>query len=162
MFGLTKQSGDKKKLRFFVFLKKMLIIQFPYMDNLWLAFLWWRHKKLSKYFWNCPENFFRFFFNRKSSFVLKQTFPKNFFFCVQSLIFCVRNVVLDTLMLDVFLFAQYFFQKHWQLFFVWYVYVCLDQCLIISKITNNHRRKILPYFNSLLLSLYFLRNTALR
>ena len=67
----------------FCFLKKLLIIQFPHMEIVWLAFSWLRHKNFSKLFWDCPKTFITFFKNARNSY-----------------------------------------------FFLWHVYVCLDQCLI--------------------------------
>ena len=63
----------------------MLIIQFPYIGN----------------FENLTQKSFCFFFNRKTNFVRKQTFFE-IFFCMQNLLFCVHNVVLDTIKLAVF------------------------------------------------------------
>ena len=76
---------------FFVFWKKTLVIRFPYMEIVWLACFWWRR-----------QTFFVFFFNRKLIFVFKQTFFEKKKFCMQNLIFCVYNVVLDILILDFF------------------------------------------------------------
>ena len=67
------------------------------------------------------------FFNQKSNFLLEKTF------CMQNLIFCGRNVFLDALMLDFFLFRLItFFENARNSFFLWPVYVCLDQCRLIS------------------------------
>ena len=53
---------------------------------------------------NLAQNFFVFFFNRKSNFVRKQTFfGKNF--RTQNLILCVHNVVLDTIKLAFIFFS---------------------------------------------------------
>ena len=73
-----------------------------------------------------PKNFFVFFLNRKSNFVRKHQIFRNFF-CMQNLIFCVHNVVLDTIKL-----AFIFFSKTLKIpiSFVWGVIVSLDQCLI--------------------------------
>ena len=50
------------------------------------------------------HSFFWFtFLNRKLIYVLEQTFLKKN--CMQNLIFCVYNVVLDILILDFFLFS---------------------------------------------------------
>ena len=58
-----------------------------------------------------PKKFFVFFFNRKLNFVRKQTFFE-IFFCMQNLIFCVHNVVLDTIKLAFIFFSLKFsFQK---------------------------------------------------
>ena len=50
-----------------------------------------------------PPKIFKVFFNRKMIFVFKQTFFEKKT-CLQVLIFCVYNVVLDILILDFFLF----------------------------------------------------------
>ena len=85
----------------FVFWKKTLVIQFPYMEIVWLAFFWWWRQK-----------FFVFFSNRKLIFVFKQTIFEEKKFCMQNLIFCVYNVVLDILILDFFSFSLHnFFQN---------------------------------------------------
>ena len=55
---------------------------------------------------------FGFFLNRKSNFVRKQTFSNFFFICMQNLIFCVHNVVLDTINFAFIFFSlKFFFQK---------------------------------------------------
>ena len=66
----------------------------------------------------CPKFFFVFFSTatrilyatKMYATKCKQKFRKNFF-CMQNLIFCVHNVVLDTIILAFFLFIQFFFQK---------------------------------------------------
>ena len=60
-----------------------------------------------------PKKFFFcfFFFIRKSNFVRKQTFFE-IFFCMQNLIFCVHNVVLDTIKLAFIFFSLKFFFKN--------------------------------------------------
>ena len=65
-------------------------------------------------------------------FVLKQTFFEKKI-CRQNLIFCVFNVVLDILILDFFPFLLITFFKNARdsSFFVWQVFVCLDQCLVV-------------------------------
>ena len=55
-----------------------------------------------------PKNFLFFFFNRKSNFVRKQKFFEKFF-CMQNLISCVNNVVLDTIKLAFIFFSLTFF-----------------------------------------------------
>ena len=52
-----------------------------------------------------------FFFNRESNFVRKQTFFE-IFFCMQNLIFCVHNVVLDTIKLAFIFFSLIFFFRN--------------------------------------------------
>ena len=95
-----KQSGDGwKKICLFFFGEKMVIMQVPYMKIVWLAFFDGDNKNFSKYHWNCPN----FFLNRKMNFVLKQTFSKKF--CMQNLIFCLHNIVLDTQQLNFFRFS---------------------------------------------------------
>ena len=76
----------KKK---FFFVKKMLIIQFPFPQQ-----------KLFQVILKLPQNFFVFFFNRISNFILKQTWFK------KNLIICLHNVVQDTLILDFFLYCS--------------------------------------------------------
>ena len=64
--------------------------------------------------------FLCFFFNRKVIFVFKQTFFEKKF-CMQNLIFCVHNVVLDILKLDFFSFSLHnFFQKRLKLLVLLY------------------------------------------
>ena len=75
----------------------MLIIQFPYMEIVWLAFFWWRHKNFSSNFENLAQNFFVFFRPQIEFCTQTNIFRKNFF-CTQNLIFCVHNVVLYTIM----------------------------------------------------------------
>ena len=48
---------------------------------------------------------------KKSNFVRKQTFFEKFF-CMQNSIFCVHNVVLDTIKLDFIFFSSKFFFKN--------------------------------------------------
>ena len=61
------------------------------------------------------------FSNRKLIFVLKPKFFEEKKFCMQNLIFCVYNVVLDILILDFFPFCLHnFCQKRLKLLFVLY------------------------------------------
>ena len=56
-------------------------------------------------------------------------------FKMQNLIFCVYNVVLDILILNFFpfLLIKFFKNAEDSSFFVWHVFLCLDQCLVIWK-----------------------------
>ena len=63
-------------------------------------------------FESLAQKFFRFFFNRKSIFVRKQTFFEKKKICMQNLIFCVHNVVLDTIKLAFIFFSLNFFFKN--------------------------------------------------
>ena len=64
-------------------------------------------------------------------------FPKKIF-CMQNLIFCVHNIVLDTIIWLFFFSLKFFFSKTLKMpiSFVLRVYVCLDQCLLTSKFKN--------------------------
>ena len=90
------------------FFEKMLSIQFPYMEIVWLAFFESDTKNLPQFFENLPQNFF---------------FQPQFEFCTQTNIFrkkkflhakfnfFVHNVVLDTIILAFFPFLFNFFSK---------------------------------------------------
>ena len=131
LFDSNKTVWWWKNRGFFCF-EKMLIIQFPYMEIAWLAFFWWQH--FFDFFLKLPQLFC--FLTANRTLWSNKHSQKNC--CLQNLTFWVHNVVLDTLMLDFFwLFAWTFFSKVLKTyFFVWNLYVCLDQCLIIWKIKN--------------------------
>ena len=99
-----------KKLRF-SFFEKNAYHTIPIYGNCMTGIFLMATQKLFQVilkFW--PKNFC-FFFNRKSNFVRKQTFFE-FFFYMQNLIFCVHNVVLDTIKLAFIFFSlNFFFQK---------------------------------------------------
>ena len=86
--------------KYFYFLKKMLIIQFPYMEIVWLAFFLMAKQKL----WICPK-LFLFFFQPQIDFCTQANISKNIFFACKIFIFCVHNVVLDSLILGFFSFS---------------------------------------------------------
>ena len=94
---LIKQSGDKK-LRFSFFEKKCL----SYNSHIWKLYDWHFFdgdtKNFSSSFENLAQKFFVFFStaNRFSS-ANKQFSKKKI--CMQNIIFCVHNVVLDTIKL---------------------------------------------------------------
>ena len=58
---------------------------------------------------------------------------------MQNLIFCVNNVVLDTKVMAFFLSLQIFISKTLKIFiyFVWHVFECPDQCLILFGCKPN-------------------------
>ena len=84
-------------------------------------------------FFDAPK-VFSFVFNRIIKFVLKQNFFK-IFFCMQSLIFCMHNEVLDTITLDFCSVSlNRFYKTHKNSFpLVWHFNDCLNQCLKIEK-----------------------------
>ena len=85
-----------------------------------------------------PKKFFVFFSTANRISYAKKHFSK-FFFCMQNLIFCVHNVVLDTIKLAFIFFSlNFFFSKTLKIpiSFVWGVNVSLDQCLITCKFKN--------------------------
>ena len=104
----------------FVFWKKTLVIQFPYMEIVWLAFFWWRRQKFFKVFLKLPPKIFCVF-SIANWFLYSNKHLKKKKFCMQNLIFCVYNVVLDILILDFFSFSLHnFFQKLLKLLFLLY------------------------------------------
>ena len=86
--------------------QKMLILQFPYMKIVCLAFFW-RQQVLLK----LAPKFFWVFSTLNLIFISSERFSKKF--CMLSLIFCVYILVLDTLILELFFrfFLNNFFQK---------------------------------------------------
>ena len=78
----------------------MLVIELPYIENVWLAFFWWRRQKFQSIFEIAPKIFFVFFFQ-----------PQNDF-RTQTNIFYVYNVVLDIPLLDFFPFLFITFFKN--------------------------------------------------
>ena len=58
----------------------------------------------------CPK-IFLFFFQQQLEFCTQTNIFRKNFFCMQNLIFCVHNVVLDTIILAFFLFIQFFFKN---------------------------------------------------
>ena len=102
---------------------------FIHFRNKWKLYDWHFFDGDTKIFPNnfekLPQNFFCFFFNRKFNFVRKQTWKmwnpsekKNF---MQTLISCVHNVILDTLVLVFYSFhLNFFFRKRWKLTFLLY------------------------------------------
>ena len=85
------------------------------MEIIWLAFFDGDTEFFQVILKNCPKIFFCFFFYRKSNFVRK--FFSKIFFCMQNLVFCVHNLVLDT-MIFVFFSPNFFFQKRWKILFL--------------------------------------------
>ena len=71
-WAATTENSD---FFYFCFLKKTLVIQFPYMEIVWPAFFWWRRQSI---FEIALKNFFS---NRKLIFVFKQTFFEKKFAC---------------------------------------------------------------------------------
>ena len=73
-----------------------------------------------------------FFLSTANGFLYaNKLFPKTNFLHAK-LNFCVHNIVLDTIILALSSFLLFFYEKaENSYFFVWRVYVCLDQCLII-------------------------------
>ena len=116
--------------------KKMLIIQFSNNGNCMTSiFLMATTKIFLSILEIAPKILFVFFSTAKwFSYKNKHFFEKKF--CMQNLVFCVYNVVLDKLILNFFPFLLIKFFKNAQdsSFFVWHVFVCLDQCLVIWKI----------------------------
>ena len=83
--------------------------------------------------------FFLFFFQPKIEFRTQTNIFRKKIFCMQNLIFCVHNVVLVTIILAfIFFWLNFFSSKTLKIHisFVWGVYICLDQCLIIWKFKN--------------------------
>ena len=92
----VEQTDDKKKVIKF-FLKKWLTIQFSHTTQ----------KIFQVILKICSKKLFCFFSNANRIFYANKHFPKEFF-CMQDLIFCVYNVVLNTIILAFFLFTQFF------------------------------------------------------
>ena len=63
-------------------------------------------------FENLPQKFFSFFFQEQIEFCTQTKVFRKFFFCMQNLVFCVHNVVLDTIVLAFFLFTFVCFFKN--------------------------------------------------
>ena len=82
----------------------------------------------------CPKNFFVFFSTANRVFYANKRFPKKNFLHAK-FNFCVHNVVLDTIILAFFFSLHIVFSKTLKvpISFVWRVYVCLDQSLIICQ-----------------------------
>ena len=103
LFEPTKTVYRWNKTKF-LFWKKRVIIQFPYMKCVLLAIFWWRQVKL-----NLTTIFFVFFSTAYRILHSNKHFSKKI--CVQNFIFCLHNVVLDTQELDFFPFLWITFFK---------------------------------------------------
>ena len=92
-----------------------------------------------------------FFFYRKLNVLLKHTFFKKNVACK---VFCVYNVVLDTLILDFFSFSPYKFFQNTKSFFLYgmFMYALINASYFKnSNFNNNHCWIFLPNFKSLIL-----------
>ena len=79
----------------FCFLKKKtLVIQFPYMEIVWLAFFWWRRRKFFEVFLKLPPKMFSVFFSTANWFSYSNKHFVKKKFCMQNLIFCVSWIYL--------------------------------------------------------------------
>ena len=123
-----------KNLGGFRFLKKCL----SYNSHIWKLYDWQFFggdtKNFSSYFENLAQKFFCFFFQPQIDFRTQTNIFRKKNFCMQNLIFCVHNVVLDTIKLAFIFFSLNFFSSKTlkiPLSFVWGVNVRFDQCLII-------------------------------
>ena len=127
---LMKQSG--KKNRGFRFLKKMLIIQFPYMKIYDWHFFDGDTKIFQVILKIWPRNFFVFFSTANRISYANKHFSKKFF-CMQNLIFCVHNVVLDAIILA--------FTFFWLNFFFFKIFFSCMGCLYMPWSMSDHLKK---------------------
>ena len=75
-------------------------------------FLMATQKKFSSNFENLAQKILLFFFSTANRISYANKHFSKFFFCKQNLIFCVHNVVLDTIKLAFIFFSlKFFFQK---------------------------------------------------
>ena len=127
---LIKQSGGDKKPRFSFFEKNAHHAIPIYANCMTGIFLMATQKFFQVILKICTKILF-FFSTANRILYANKHFPKKSF-CKQNFIFWVHNVVLDTIMLA-FFFSIKIFSKTLKIpiSFVWRVYVCLDQCLII-------------------------------
>ena len=148
--------------------KKMIIIPFPFMEIVWLPIF--EGKKVilglavfganSILFWICPKIFWFFFSTANRFLYASKHFPK--FFFMQNFVFFCHNVVLDTIILELFSFSFYnFFQKRWKFLFLPYG-VFMYALINVKLFLNTRRWKISPNLKSLLFLLYHLWTTARR
>ena len=107
---LKKQSGDKK-LRF-SFFEKHAYHTIPIYGNCMTGIFLMATQKIFQVILKIWPKIFFVFFNGKSIFVRKQTFFEKKNCCMQNLIFCVHNVVLDTIKLAFIFFSLNFFFKN--------------------------------------------------
>ena len=92
------------------FAKKYWLYNF-HIWNVWLAFFWWRQQKFFQVNLKLPQTFFVFYLSAANrNLHSKKQFPEKVL-CMQNLIFCLHNVVLDTQKLNVFPFLWISFFK---------------------------------------------------
>ena len=87
-----------------------------YNSHIWKLYDWHFFdgdtKNFSSNFENLAQNFFCFFFQPQIDFRTQTNIFRKKNFCMQNLIFCVHNVVLDTIKLTFIFFSLNFFFKN--------------------------------------------------
>ena len=121
--------------------KNSLVMKLCFFGKKWLSRNFHLRNCMASIFFmattkNFPNNieiapkFFLFFLTANTILYSNKYFPEIF---MQILIFCLHNIVLDTQKLFFFTVSldNFFKQAKTPISFVWHVFICHDQCLII-------------------------------